>query len=273
MRHIIGYKCSTKDGSADQCSRYRVFLLISIIPICSFSYRTLFSGAHIACLILLIFGRHPQNTSGYVHETPLTDTRVSYNCQPPPKFFPTEKGDFIYDDNVRHWYQSVPEDDSMDDSDDETEAPMDQNDSPTDPLPPPVFDYDEEMDFDEPPQFTSTSTPRANRNDQQPSTSGTQSIRTSSSSSSYHRDLHKSTPIQINILVPRFPNFNGRTCHFISTLKAVLFCWKEKNENIPRPNAGKNFLQGYYVKYFGTMQIQMRVSMWNQYGTVLLQLI
>ena len=138
--------------------------MISIIPICSFSYRTLFSGAHIACLILLIFGRHPQNTSGYVHETPLTDTRVSYNCQPPPKFFPTEKGDFIYDDNVRHWYQSVPEDDSMDDSDDETEAPMDQNDSPTDPLPPPVFDYDEEMDFDEPPQFTSTSTPRANRN-------------------------------------------------------------------------------------------------------------
>ena len=142
----------------------------------------------------------------------------------------------------------------MDDSDNETEAPMDQNDSPTDPLPPPVFDYDEEMDFDEPPQFTSTSTPRANRNDQQPSTSGTQrsqmSIRTSSSSSSYHRDLQKSTPIQINILVPRFPNFNGRTCHFISSLKAVLFCWKEKNENIPKPNAGQDLFTRLLCEIF-----------------------
>ena len=45
-------------------------------------------------------------------------------------------------------------------------------------------------------------------------------------------------------------NFNGRSCHFISTLKAALFVMKTQHVNVPRPNSTQDLFTRLFVEIY-----------------------
>ena len=168
---------------------------------------------------------------------------------------------------------------------------MDQSDNNSDNIPP-SFYYDDDIPMDiSPPLLQHTSTPRPSnststnsrrtitssfRNPQPSTSSGYGSQRSQQSRSSgvtipnYQRDLNNMIRLDTDIGIPKCVNYNGRTCHFISSLRCVWFQIKTSPHiHVPRPNNSHDlftrlFLESYWT--LGSMELSMNVQpLWHAF--------
>ena len=94
--------------------------------------------------------------------------------------------------------------------------------------------------------------------DPQPSTSsGSSRSRNTSGRSnnltalpSYQRDLGALVPIGIDVGIPKMDNFNGRSCHFIASLRASMYVMKMNHVNVPRPHPSQDLFTRLFVEIF-----------------------
>ena len=67
---------------------------------------------------------------------------------------------------------------------------------------------------------------------------------------SYQRDLGALVPIGLDVGVPKMDNFNGRSCHFIASLRAAMYVMKINHVNVPRPNPSQDIFTRLFVEIF-----------------------